>query len=71
MFIAFDIDHKHAVNTTHIEWARTLPREPGQIGGPINTTIEAPQIGTTVRLMVNPQFAAFLRANSSIPFREE
>ena len=69
-FIAFNIDHRHAVNAAHIEWSHTLPRQPGQIGGPITSTVEAPQIGSTVRLMVNPEFVAFLRTKD-IPFREE
>jgi hypothetical protein len=69
-FIAFDIAHRHAVEAALRDWSRTLPRQPGQIGGPIISTVEAPQIGTTVRLMVDTGFVDFLKTRD-IPFQKD
>jgi hypothetical protein len=69
-FIAFDIDHRRTVEAAHLYWSRSLPRRPGEISGWITSTVEAPQIGTTVRLMVDSEFVVFLRTKA-IPFGEE
>ncbi len=69
-FISFDIDYKHAIETAQVDWSRTLPTRPGQIGGAITSTVEAVQIGATVRLMVNSDFVAFL-GTKGIPFQVE
>lgn len=70
-FIQFDLAYRQAVEAAHLDWSRKLPRRPGQISGPMTSTVEAPQFGTTVRLLVDPLFVAFLKGSSSVPFQEE
>lgn len=70
-FITFDVGYRRAVEAALADWAQTLPRSLGQIGGPVISTVEAPQTGTTIRLLVEPDFVDFLRIGGSVPFQKQ
>jgi hypothetical protein len=67
--IRFDIDRKHEIMEAQRDWPRELPRDEGQIGGPITPWLEGPPIGNTLNFFVNPDFVAYLR-RKGIPFEE-
>lgn len=62
--IAFEFDYKHAVEAAELDWMTASASAPA-----IVSMVEAPQIGTTVRRLVNSGFAEFLKTRG-IPFQE-
>lgn len=72
---------RREIEELHREWAATLPRKPGQIGGPIVTLVEGPPVYTPGEvtahsdfeliefLHVDPRFLDFLRERG-VPFQE-
>jgi hypothetical protein len=80
--IQIDRSRRLAVLEAHRLWARSLPREPGQIGGTISDLVEGPPVYTPGEIMpysdfdpirfvgVHPSFVDFLRMQG-IPFQEK
>jgi hypothetical protein len=65
--ISFDASYKRDVIEAHRVWQSGLPRRPGQLGATIASFVEAPQMGSTVTLIVEDGFVETLKA-SPIPF---
>ena len=70
-WISFDAQDGPAIEAACVEWQSMLPRRPGQLGSELCSTVEAPRLGTQVRVAVDPRFVAFLRDNANVLFREE
>jgi hypothetical protein len=68
-WIEIDPADKRRVLEEYRVWTRDLPRQPGQIGSAISTSVEAPTMGGTVRLQLDRRFLPRL-AERGIAFRE-
>ena len=69
-WISFDAQDRPAVEAACVEWLSTLARQPGQLGSELCSAVEAPRLGTRVRVAVDSRFVAFLRENANVLFRE-
>lgn len=71
--IIIDAEHRDALTTAHVEWQRSLPRQPGQLGATTQMLVQETELPSN-RLRfdrLDPSFVEFVRSGGNVPFVEE